>query len=182
MARFVSGSGSDTDYSYDLTVSDEELLLAITDRLSPVSPQSKPAPPTPSTPVRRFNSNAPTPSTYAISSSPFMPLDPVATQAVDNTIAALSDDDLSFDISELQDDGSPSSGRGNLPSHGRPRGGFTYNHIGKLAPAVTRHDGDLASFVSKTKPRSMPTLLPGPDVVYPDRRYRTAACSSYASN
>lgn len=151
MAGFTGES--DSEYEYDLTVSDEELLCATVDRLSsPVPPQSR------------------GPSQNALPSSPFSSsLDPDATLAIDETLAAITDDDLTFDISELDADPSPSHGRDAEYVHG-PRSR-------KLAPSVSGSDDELASFVSKTKPRSMPTLLPGPDVRYPDCRLFPASSS-----
>lgn len=169
MAGFASDSGS--EYSYGWTASDEEFLFAAADHLSAVSPHSRSAantlatPATPATPAPRRNTTRGT-----ILSSPFSPeLDPDATLAIEETLAAISDDDLSFDLSELQEDDSPRPAQGPAPNHYRAsRSSTPEGQNRRLAPSVPSDDRCLASFVSKTKPRSMPTLLPGPDVRYPD--------------
>jgi exonuclease V len=172
MAGLAFDSGSED--GYDPTGSDEDLLLAIVDRFSPVPPQPQPTPATPTRPAPR--SKALIPARNAVSSSPFSPnLDPDAIFAVDETIAAISDDDLSFDISELHD---ATPVHGQRPEHEQvhnvSRGSTVQRHSRRLAPSVTGSDNGLSSFVSKTKPRHMPTLLPGPDVRYPD-------CTSFMS-
>ncbi|KAK4240535.1 exonuclease V [Achaetomium macrosporum] len=166
-ASVVSGSDSETDYGYDLTASDEELLFAIADRLSAESPRSRPVPATPATPAPRSNSSAL--ARNAISPTSFSPgFDPDESQAIDDTIAAITDDDLTFDISELQDDDVNSSGQGATDAFELARGSTAENQSRRLIPSVSKDDDNLGSFVSKTKPRTMPTLLPGPDVIYPD--------------
>lgn len=161
MAGFWSDSGS--EYSLDLTTSDEELLWAAVDRISLVSPQSRPAPPTPATPARRTN-------VYAIASSPFSPnLDPDATLAIEETIAAITDDDLSFDISELIEDDASPNGQGPAHIHGGvSRSSTPERQNRRLSPSAAGDNGHLASFLTKAKRRSMRALLPGPDVDYPD--------------
>jgi exonuclease V len=184
MAGSASDSGS--EYAYDLTASDEEVLWAIVDRLSTVSPrQSRPVPASPPTLAPPTNFSTPARNTTILSSSPFSPnFDPDASLAIEETIAAITDDDLSFDISELnEDDDAYGHSQGAVPvrdegSHsGTPRW-----QRGRLAPSVAETDRDLASFVSKTKPRSMPTLLPGPDVRYPDCELFAAHHSPQSSN
>ena len=175
MAGFASDSGS--EYDFDLTVSDEELLCAAADRLAEVSPQPqarvnpRPAPAIPATPApRRTTTRHPLPS------SPFSPnLDPDATFAVEEAIAAITDDDLSFDLSELQDDDFDESPRhGQHGQHGLHRQGIISRGSApegrnrRLAPSVASAGAGLASFVSKTKPRAVLALLPDPDVSYPD--------------
>ncbi len=186
MAGFVSDSGS--EFNFDLTASDEELLWAAADRLSSPAPQSQlqpksrqapdaPATPaTPATPAPRRNTTQ-----HAFPSSPFSPRDPDAILVVEEALAAISDDDLSFDVSELLEEEHQSPTRhGQHSQHGQHRQVAAHGQYSiarsrspegqsrRLAPSVARTDGDLASFVSKSKPRSMPTLLPGPDVQYPD--------------
>ncbi|KAL2129325.1 hypothetical protein VTI74DRAFT_7934 [Chaetomium olivicolor] len=177
MAGFASDS--DSSYGYDFTASDEELLLAIADRLSPVLPQSRPTPATltrpatPATPVRRnttLKSDSVNSARNAAQSTPFASqFDPDATLAIEETIAAIDDDDLTFDVSELDPHGTPIHGQGPAYAHEviynnqQPK-----NRNRRLSPSVSDDGDDLSSFVSKTKPRSLPTLLPGPDVRYPD--------------
>ncbi len=170
MAGFVSDSGS--EYDFDLTVSDEELLCAAADRLAEVSPgqsqarvNRRPAPAIPATPTPRR-----TTTTHPFPSSPFSPdLDPDAALAVEEAIAAISDDDLSFDLSELQDDFTESP-RLDHGQHGQgiSRGSTSERRNRRLAPSVASSSTGLASFVSKTKARSVPALLPDSDVRYPD--------------
>jgi exonuclease V len=175
MAGFASDSGS--EYAYDLTTSDEEVLWAIVDRLSTVSPrQSRPIQANRQTPAPPTNFATPARNAAIISSSPSSPdFDPDASLAIEETIAAITDDDLSFDISELNEHDAYGHSQGAALGHdavSRSSSASTSSAPGwqnrKLAPSVARADRDLASFVSKTKPRSLPTLLPGPDVRYPD--------------
>lgn len=169
MAGFWSDSGS--EYSLDLTTSDEEQLWAIVDRLSPVSPQSRPAPAIPATsatPARRTNTSAL--ARNPIPSSPFSPeLDADATLAIEETIAAIADDDLSFDISELQEDDASPNGQAAAHLHdGAPRSSTPEEQNRRPPPPATRENGYLAPFLARTEPRTMRALLPGPDVDYPD--------------
>ncbi|KAL2176888.1 exonuclease V [Thermothelomyces heterothallicus CBS 202.75] len=167
MAGFVSDSGS--EYGYDLTASDEERLFAIADRLSGLSPQLRPAP---AGPAPQVNHASTTPARNAIASGQSAPeLDPNTSFAIEETIAAITDDDLSFDISELQDDVDAGRGQGSVHVQGRrrrSRDSTPESSHWKLAPSVSDGHGHLASFISGTKPRSMPTLLPDPEVRYPD--------------
>ncbi|KAL2190101.1 hypothetical protein L209DRAFT_679542 [Thermothelomyces heterothallicus CBS 203.75] len=167
MAGFVSDSGS--EYGYDLTASDEERLFAIADRLSGLSPQLRPAP---AGPAPQVNHASTTPARNAIASGQSAPeLDPDTSFAIEETIAAITDDDLSFDISELQDDVDAGRGQGSVHVQGRrrrSRDSTPESSHWKLAPSVSDGHGHLASFISGTKPRSMPTLLPDPEVRYPD--------------
>ena len=170
MAGFASDSGS--EYDFDLTVSDEELLCVVADRLAEVSPgqsqarvNPRPAPAIPATPTPRRTTKR-----HPVPSSPFSPeLDPDAALAVEEAIAAISDDDLSFDLSELQDDfeESPRHGHGQH-GQGSSRGGTSEGRNRKLAPSVASAGAGLASFVSKTTARSVPALLPDQDISYPD--------------
>lgn len=207
----MAGYSSDSDggYTCDLTASDEEKLWAEVDRLSPVAPKSRPAATTaafsaaPTTPTPRRRNISPPALGNALLSSPFSPnLDPDAALAVEETLAALTDDDLSFDISELQEeedqDESPPHGQGAPPplhrdmlrtssrsnSGGSSRSSssnssnvniFTGQNV-RLAPVFARNARHLASFVAKSKPRSSPTLLPGPDVRYPDCTLSRSLC------
>jgi exonuclease V len=174
MAAFASDS--DSEYVYNLTASDEERLWAIADRLSAVSPQSRPAP--------APRTNVVTPATNNIAPNPYSPdLDPDTSLVVEETIAAIADDDLNFDSSELLDD-DDAYGHGQGAAHVQhvaSRSNTPESHHTRLAPSVSG-DGYLASFISKTKPRSMPTLLPGPDVSYPDCKLSPAARLCKSSN
>ncbi len=211
----MAGFDSDSDggFEYLLTASDEEKVWAEVDRLSPVAPKSRPAATStvfstsraPTTPTPR-RSTAPPARGNALLSSPFSPnLDPDAVLAVEETLAALTDDDLSFDISELQDDddASPPHGQGASPplprdilrtssrsnsSRSTSSGSSNNGSIParqpntRLAPVIARNARHLASFVAKSKPRSTPTLLPGPDVRYPDCTLSRHPCLRKSSN
>ncbi|KAH6632269.1 exonuclease V a 5' deoxyribonuclease-domain-containing protein [Chaetomium tenue] len=162
MADFTSDSGS--DYGYDLTTSDEEQVWAAIDELAPASPQNRPAAANSSTHTRN-----------QIASSPFDPnsdpdFDPDAS-IVEEVVAAITDDDLSFDVTELQEDNDDTYGQGQGTAYvqqSATRNGSPDSYDRRLAPSVAGDDTGLASFVATTKPRPMPTLLPGPDVSYPD--------------
>ncbi|KAK4126526.1 hypothetical protein N657DRAFT_632578 [Parathielavia appendiculata] len=169
MAGFTSDSGS--EYSYGLTASDEETLWAIVDRLSAVSPHhSQPVPASRRTPATPTSSSNPARNTNTIASSPFTPVfDPDATLAIEETIAAITNEDLSFDVSELNEDDDYGHGQGSALVHdGVSRSSMPDWKSRRFAPSVAGTDRDHTSFVPKTKPRSMPALLPGPDVRYPD--------------
>ncbi|KAK4099699.1 hypothetical protein N658DRAFT_568001 [Parathielavia hyrcaniae] len=164
-----SGSGSDSEYSYNFTASDEETLWAIVDRLSASSPRN-PRNPNPVSAGRRTPAT-PTRNTTTIASSPFSPFDPDASLAIDETIAAITDEDLSFDISELNE--YDDDGRAQDPArvhHDVSRSSTPEWESTRLAPPFAAGTGrGHASFVSKPKPRPpLPALLPGPDVRYPD--------------
>lgn len=162
MAGFASDSDCSSDYGYDLTASDEELLLAIVDQLSPVAPprQSRPGPLTPARRSDTFAPSIPARRSVLVNTSPDANAD--ATLAIDETIAAISDEDLTFDISELDEPPADHVGASSRP------GSAERQSRRRLAPSVSADRSGLSSFVSKTKPRSIPTLLPGPDVRYPD--------------
>ncbi|KAK3389627.1 exonuclease V [Podospora didyma] len=160
---------SDSDYGYNFTASDEELLSAIVDSVSP--------PPKPKVQSSRHQRRsyqqgrkpapAPTPT-----GAPVPP--PAVSSAVNDALAYLSDDDLTFDIAELVPNVKPAH------SHG-PR--TTENVVEapavrdcaregkrKLSPAVPTQNHELASFITKTNPRSTPTMVTttNADVRYPD--------------
>jgi exonuclease V len=157
---------SDTDYGYDLTTSDEEELLAIVDRLSSSAPQPRSDPLTPSARAsQKFNARNPAQSSVHLTTSTNSVPDADASFAIEEAIAALSDDDLSVDTSDLD---------GRNPDHvdDITRSSATKGQDRRrLAPSVSPDRDELASFVHKTKPRSAPTLLSGPEIRYPDRKF-----------
>ncbi|KAL2193622.1 exonuclease V [Corynascus similis CBS 632.67] len=164
MAGFDSESGS--EYGYDLTASDEERLFAIADRLSELSPRARPAPV-----ALAPEANVSTPVRATFDSSQLSPeFDSEISFVIEETIAAITDDDLSFDISELQDDVGEEHGQ--CPAHvqnHRPRNSTPDSHHSKFEPQVSSiGDDSLASLSSRTKPRSVLALLPDPEVCYPD--------------
>ncbi|KAK3294373.1 exonuclease V [Chaetomium fimeti] len=172
MAGFASDSGS--EYGYDLTMSDEEQVWAVIDEIAPVSPQNRPvAPAAPDIPAPRTNT-----STFARNTIAPTPFDPdinsdieAEASLVEEVVAAITEDDLSLDFTELQEDDNDAYGRGQgtvYRQHSASRNGTPESCHRRLAPSLVGDDGGLASFVSTTKPRPMPTLLPGPDVSCPD--------------
>lgn len=185
MADFTSDSES--DYGYDLTTSDEEQIWTVIDELAPASPQNRPAPAVPESPTPRTNSSAPARNTVA--SSPSDPdinpdFDPDAS-LVEEVVAAITDDDLSFDVTELQEDNDDAYGQGQGAAYVQQSAtcnSTPSSYDRRLAPSVAGDDVGLASFVATAKPRSMPTLLPGPDVSYPDCELSPAASLRKSSN
>ncbi|KAL1841331.1 hypothetical protein VTJ49DRAFT_7168 [Mycothermus thermophilus] len=84
------------------------------------------------------------------------------------TIAAIDDDDLSFDISELQDN--DTYAHVPPPSHNRHgvSGGDPSDRRGRFSPPIHGDESDSASLAAMAKPRSLPVVLPAADVRYPD--------------
>jgi exonuclease V len=186
MADFTSDSES--DYGYDLTTSDEEQIWTVIDELAPAaSPQNCPAPIVPESPAPGTNSSAPARNTVAsnLFDSDINPdFDPDAS-LVDEVVAAITDDDLSFDATELQEDNDDAYGQGQGTAYvqqSATRNSTPDSYDRRLAPSVAGDDDGLASFVATTKPRSMPTLLPGPDISYPDCELSPAASLRKSSN
>ena len=189
MTDFTSDSGS--DYGYDLTTSDEEQIWTVIDELAPASPQNPPAPAVPESPASRTNSSAPARNTTSL--NPFdLDINPdfdpdfgPDASLVEEVVAAITDDDLSFDATELQEDNDDAYGQGQGAAYvqqSATRNSTPDSYDRRLAPSVAGDDGGLASFVATTKPRSIPTLLPGPDVSYPDRELSPAASLCKSSN
>jgi hypothetical protein len=176
MARYYSYSGSDTDpYGYDLTLSDEEQLIAVVDSLSPPAPRrtraeaqasiSARVPPT--TPSKSRSSR--TVSRDAIISPPDSTLKAKAAQAVHEALQDINERDLNFDINELNSEAfSHDSGSDlDLP----PRRAVQPPAIQRwLAPTVSSDNRSVASSsVSQTKARSTASVLSAaPSVHYPD--------------
>jgi exonuclease V len=184
MARHDSDTGS--EYSFGLGSSDEEDLWAQVDYLSATSnsrnivvPVPRPAPSipahTPITPGRQ--TERPSATTFTDSfgvfsdSSPSISatqVDPDASLAVQETLAGISDNDLSFDVSELQ------QGDTDVPqspppyNHTTSPGGPAARPSARLSPSTSRNDGDAAALGAKAHPRSLPVLSADSDVRYPD--------------
>ncbi|KAJ4289428.1 hypothetical protein N0V88_006908 [Collariella sp. IMI 366227] len=196
MAGFASDS--DDSYGYDFTASDEELLCAAADRLSSVSPLFRPnratlttlatqttqtTPATPAPRSRTQNANTFSPTTSAIWNTPFASqFSPDATLAIEDTIAAIDDDDLTFDISELdQDDSHDTPSRAQSAAYALTRLAHasqpTSNNVSrKLAASVSDNHAGLFSFAANTKATPSAALLPGPDVSYPDCKSHVGSC------
>jgi len=189
MAGYISDSGSDP-YGYDLTLSDEERLITLVDRLSTPARAPAPAPaPAPSLApaTAATRASAPTPRIPPPSTVPAARPRPGRTTsfgsdgssldsetkaaiAVHEALDGIDENDLDFDITEL--------GSGPEYSHGsaspigisppRPQPPAIQRW---LAPSVSSENRSLASFVHKTKPRSAPSMLSDADVRYPDREF-----------
>lgn len=196
--NLYSGSESD-EFGYDLTVSDEEQLIAVVDGLSPqasrasaqqpararASPGGPPATPSKSRPSPAVPSGCA--SSHRQPASSFLDGRLNATTAVHETLADLDPDDLDFDITELelsqpefsqvkssQLESSPGfsnatpSARHFSPQRPQPPAIQRW-----LAPTVSAASdvedrGSLLSFVSRTKPRSTPSILTEEPVQYPN--------------
>lgn len=194
MASFVSGSDSDSDYGYDLTLEEEQELIALIDRISPPSkspgpsstsvpaPAPVPAPVTVPPPVvrqRRAPSSVSAKSSKSIASS----LDSYIKEAiaVHETVENINGDDLNFFIDELNSEAAYSHGSRTgvgaaLQPHESPPIETRY------APSVASDNRSLSSYVSKTKPRTMPSLLADSHIHYPDRELSTTRSPCVISN
>ncbi|KAK3324070.1 exonuclease V [Cercophora scortea] len=175
-----SYSDSDSDYGYDLSLEDEELLCGIIDSISP--PSSAAAAPSKSTSKSSYkttttatpNATAPNPDSIPVPASrPITAISAKAVVAAELALQNLTEDDLAFDISELEPEPEletsyyyrdepdpeivdPVPRRQSLSSKRR------------LSPSVAEDDAGLASFISRTKAKSTPTVVPDPEVIYPD--------------
>jgi len=149
-----SGSGS-SDYGYDLTLEEEELISAMIDSISPQTSPTQQQQQSP--PVNTTNTT-------------------IDAATLDVSLDFLTEEDLSFDISELQPPNTNINTNNNGRGNGSDTGTVVWNPKSevasgkrKLSPSVAVNgDDELAAFVSKTKPRSMPTALATQDVSYPD--------------
>ncbi|KAK5654505.1 hypothetical protein OQA88_7134 [Cercophora sp. LCS_1] len=175
MASFVSGSDSDSDYGYDLTLEEEQELIALIDRISPptLAPSSTPAlapAPTPApAPVPVTRRRAPS-SVSAISSrSAVSSLDSYLKEAVavHEVVENIDENDLNFDITELKPETAYNHGSGSDVGVAGARGEPTpvQRHF---APSVASDNRSLRSYVSRTKPRAVSSLLADSHVLYPD--------------
>ncbi|KAK0715280.1 exonuclease V [Lasiosphaeris hirsuta] len=183
MASFVSDSDSDS-YGYDLTASDEEHLFTLIDSIS--SPDARTpaptlapthAPTSGSAPTRAL---APTHSPHAANGTErTASLDSYlnAVIAVNETLESITEDDLSFDLSEIEPEATETTETTGSHSHGSGSGSGTgvavardYAPLAKrrYSPSVPSDSASVASFVSQTKSSSTLRLLPSQDVRYPD--------------
>jgi hypothetical protein len=156
MAALASGADSDSDssYGYDFDPADEDaiaILVASASTQKPGGPLSIAARPGKRQASSPLKAQLKTP------------------RRVNEALQDFRDDDFSFDISELE----PAPAYSHKPRHapqsqgGRPTRVSSQGES-KLSPAVPRKDPKLASFVSQTKPRSIPTALANQEVKYPD--------------
>ncbi|KAM7214209.1 Exonuclease V domain containing protein [Rhypophila decipiens] len=156
MARQDSDSDSDSSYGYDFTAEDEELITVLVDRVAR-SPQ-------PTQPAPSLQNLA------SISASPV----PTSVLAVDPALEDISEDDLDFDLAELE-----ASFATNLPPapNRAPslfpseviRDDLPGSNKRRLSPSITRdlEDGHSA-WAAKSKPHTEPAAAGPPDVNYPD--------------
>ncbi|KAL2267219.1 hypothetical protein VTJ83DRAFT_4496 [Remersonia thermophila] len=194
MANF--GHDSDPEYSLGLTVSEEEGVWAIVDRLSAnLRPTGVPPPqqhrqnlpaqgrqparittrpiqnPLSVPPPDSQSGDSQSPSSASTPSPASPSADPDVSRIIEETLAAIEDDDLNFDIAELGADDSYAHGQSPFQHHHHvdvSRGGPPERHGRFSPPARHGDDSDAASLAASAKPRSLPVLLPGPDVRYPD--------------
>ncbi|KAK3934662.1 exonuclease V [Diplogelasinospora grovesii] len=158
-----SDSNSDSDYGYDLTAEEEHLVSALVEDIPPLAaaPAVRGHSTTPPSWESQAGSTSSPPKTIEVAAVSGLPTDVV--EALDD----LDENDLSFDISELEE---PNAGYSHGPEpseEGGPQGER------KLSPFVSRDaNSGLASFVFKTRPRSFPTTTLAEadeaDVSYPD--------------
>jgi len=169
MASFGSGSDSGSDpYGYDLTVSDEEELIAVIDSISP--PRIRTAPSSTSRPV-------PAPKTVPRSRHA-APSDAGSTTSLDSYIKQaiafheavedITEEDLDFDPAELDSDRAHSHGSGSEAAFGVTLDKTPPSFKKRLAASVSSGDASLSSFVSDTKPKRLPKVLSAADICYPD--------------
>ncbi|KAK1749523.1 exonuclease V [Echria macrotheca] len=177
MASFASSS--DSDYGYDLTLSDEEQLIAVVDSLSP--PRTRPPPPST---LRKAPYPAPAPAPRN-PTRPHRPAPSVAdsTASLENylqnaiaaheTAARISESDLDLDPAELDSDG-PAYSHGSGSDTGIPPPPPKPAPAKKrhLAPSVASRDSNLSAFVAQTKAKHAPRMLTEQrrprDIQYPD--------------
>ncbi|KAK0620548.1 exonuclease V [Immersiella caudata] len=170
MAGYYSGSDQTDPYGYDLTISDEEQLIAVVDTLSPPAPRrtgaqaradiSARVPPT--TPSK----SRPSRTVYSDSVSPPDSIQKAA-HAVHQTLQNIDEDDLNFDIAELES-AAFSHGSGSRMGNAPRRAAQSPAIQRWLAPTVSSDNRSVASFVSQTRPRSTLSVLSTPSVHYPD--------------
>jgi len=178
MASFNSGSDSDP-YGYDLTISDEERLIAVVDTLSPpprraraqASGAARVSQGSPSkTRSSRTVSGSSSSSSSSSSGSSSLDSHFKAAIAVHETLEQIGEGDLDFDINELESERAYSHGSGSgldvPPRRAQPPAIQRW-----LAPSVSSDNRSLASFVSRTKPRSTASVLSERSVRYPDREF-----------
>ncbi|KAK4144600.1 exonuclease V [Dichotomopilus funicola] len=187
MAAFTSES--EGEYAFNLTTSEEEELLAVVDHFSSVSPQLRPAHSKRAlTPPAKKTAVAPSPFTSDFDEYSDLDDDPNIAIAIEQTVAAITDDDLSFDLSELHDGADDGLGvdddndfysRGRVTAHlpnVASRDSGSASRGSRLAPSVTSDDDSFPTFVSRTGSQPSPAIPPTPDVRYPDlTRALTAA-------
>ena len=165
MSSFGSDSDSDS-YGYDLTAEDEEELIALTDSISPPAPAPRRVPASTSSLAVNYARRS-VPSFSASVLSLDSELD--AAIAADETVEDITDDDLNFDLAELDanaiyshasraETGVAPARRRSFPPKRRP------------PPSSAGSDNaSLASFVSRSRPRFVPISLANSEIRYPDR-------------
>ena len=164
LSMATSASDSDSDYGYDFTAEEEELLADIVDGLSrslqgpPVPPAPAVAPPSTSAP-----NNSPPPSVLA-------------------ALQGLTEDDLAFDIGELEPDFAPTHYIAQRPPD-IARDDVAGPSKRSLSPSIAGdHEVGLASYVSEVKAHHIPTVVSPTDVRYPDSEFVPTPCCYKCSN
>ncbi|KAK3352610.1 exonuclease V [Lasiosphaeria hispida] len=170
MASFVSDSDSDS-YGYNLTASDEENLFALIDSISSPAPTPASAPtPAPTSASTSIRAQAPTASPYAANGAgSATSLDSYlnAAIAVNEALENITEDDLSFDLSEIEPETTFSHGSGSETGVAIARD-YAPPTKRRYSPSVPSDNASVASFISQTKSRSAPRLLASQDIRYPD--------------
>ncbi|KAM7186177.1 Exonuclease V - a 5' deoxyribonuclease domain containing protein [Naviculisporaceae sp. PSN 640] len=157
MARRESDSDSDSSYGYDFTAEDEELISALVDRVAR-SPQPPRAP-------ALLQNLASTSASPAQTSAP----------VVDPALLDISEDDLDFDLAELESNFTVNPHPPAIPP--KPAvlvdesisDDVPNSNKRRLSPSLTRdlEDGH-SSLAAKTKPHHPATPVDYPNVQYPD--------------
>lgn len=174
-------SESEGEYAFDLTTSEEEELRAVVDHFSTVSPQFRPTHSKRAlTPPAKNTAVAPSPSSSDFDGYSDLDADPDATIAIEQTVAAITDDDLSFDLSELHDGADNNVGvdddndfysRGRVTAHLpniASRDSASASGASRLAHSVTSDDDGFPTFVSRTGSGPSRAIQPTAEVRYPD--------------
>ncbi|KAK3687403.1 exonuclease V [Podospora appendiculata] len=176
MATSWSGSYSDSnsDYGYDLSLEDEELLCGIIDSISPLSSVAAPT-------RSKFKTTS---KTTTVASPDVIPAAPdaipvpvsrpiraISTKAAvvaELALENLTEDDLAFDISELEPETSYCRYESDPEIVDKVPRRQSFSSKRRLSPSVAEDDAGLASYVSRTKAKSTPTVVPDPEISYPD--------------
>lgn len=164
----TSSNDDSSDYGYDFTAEDEQLIADIVDRVSRSS-EATPAPPAPAV--------AP-PSTSAHDNSP--------PQSVIAALQGITEDDLAFDIGELEPHIAPIQSFAKPSTVPSPLDAAIGDVSGpvkrRFSPSVAGdHQIGLASYVSGVKAHHTPTAV-RPDIRYPDSEFSSTPYCYKCSN
>ncbi|KAK4228538.1 exonuclease V [Podospora fimiseda] len=199
MSSFASFSGGESDYEYSLTVSEEERLCAIADRLSPPKPpgptkhtptskaskasKSTALPPPFSTPSKSSRSFGQSHTQKPLETGPPSPLpqphfhhpvpdfDDFDDPELNAALAQLTDEDLSFEISELDTPERPIPPKpkaqyvASTSTSSQQPGSF----VGKKLPTFSQDDQrDEVSVASRSSQARTKVMQAYSDICYPD--------------